>query len=59
MVRLDRDTEFRSGLMEQSMKDNGIRIKPKVKEHFGTQKEIFTSVILKLIRPMALVSILM
>jgi len=42
MEKLDKATAFKNGSMEQSMKANGTKTKPKEKEPFGTLKETFT-----------------
>ena len=39
--------EYKNGLMELSMKGIGLKTKPKVKEHSGTQKETFMLVNLR------------
>jgi len=51
-------TEFNIGQMELIMKDNGTLIKQRVKEHFGTLKEMFIMENSKMIWPMGMESIL-
>ena len=46
------DSVFNYGQTVLSMKDNGIEIKLKVKEHFGIQKEMYMMVISKTIKLM-------
>ena len=55
---LDMVTESNIGQMELIMKETGILIKLKVKEHFGMQKEMYIAVNSKTIWPTGMESIL-
>ena len=49
LQNLDMDTEFNTGQTEHTMKDNGLLIKLKAMEHFGTLKAIYTKESLEMI----------
>lgn len=51
---LDMVTEFNIGQMEHTMKETGILIKLKDKEHFGMPKETYIEVSLKMIWQMGM-----
>ena len=52
------DMESNYGLMELNMKDNGMRIKLRVKVHFGMLREMYTKVNFMMTKLTAMVSIL-